>query len=341
MTTKYIVLILSVLCAIFVSFWLQLSRAVPSDLLEGSETASVDAKFIERQVDAALQPLPLIEQYNEQWVQLGKALFKSPLLSVDNTVSCASCHDLYNGGDDGFPVSLGVNQQLGERNSPTVINSAFNFRQFWDGRSATLAEQVHGPIHNPVEMATNWPQVIAKLTAQPGFLKSFNALSADGINAENIVKALVLFEESLVSEDTPIDRYLLGDISALSEQQQRGLQKFMNFGCITCHQGKNIGGNLYQKIGRLDSVPQSLLTDLGRFNQTNNEEDKHVFKVPSLRNVTLTAPYFHNGSVDELSEAIRIMAKGQLGLNLSDEDILDLEALFHAFEGQLPRSLVQ
>ncbi|GAA3915136.1 hypothetical protein GCM10022277_07140 [Litoribacillus peritrichatus] len=266
-------------------------------------------------------------------------MFNSPLLSADNSVSCASCHDVFHGGDDGLPVSTGINQQVGTRNSPSVLNAVFNFRQFWDGRSLNLKDQAEGPIHNPVEMGSDWDEVLEKLRSEPNFVQSFQDLSEDGITVENILKAIVSYEESLVTENAPIDRYLLGEHSALTPQQQAGYRKFVDYGCVTCHQGRNIGGNLYQKIGRLDQVPANLLDDPGRYELTKNPQDMHVFKVPSLRNVADTAPYFHNGSVDELSVAIRIMARGQLGLDLNDADVADLEALLHAFTGELPRSL--
>ncbi|WP_046006523.1 cytochrome-c peroxidase [Pseudoalteromonas rubra] len=340
MSTKYVVIVFSALIAVFLLLAAQFYFSDPHRHSQSSVYTSLELVSYEPQwVDAAIQPLPRIKQYDVGWVQLGKALFKSPLLSADNTTSCASCHDLYNGGDDGFPVSVGIDQQLGSRNAPSVINAVFNFRQFWDGRSADLTSQLPLPIHNPLEMASNWPQVIGKLNQQPHFVSSFEALSSDGITAENITKAIVAFQMSLVSENTPIDAYLLGDKQALSAKQQRGYRKFVEFGCVTCHQGRNIGGNIYQKMGRLESMPGELLNDFGRYQLTRNEQDKFVFKVPSLRNVASTGPYFHNGSVAQLSDAIRLMARGQLGLEISDEDVADLEALLHAFSGELPRSL--
>ncbi|TQF66646.1 cytochrome-c peroxidase [Pseudoalteromonas luteoviolacea] len=342
MSTRYVLMITVLLICISLVLVVQFHSVEEKyRWKQNTQRSVIKMRFLERAVDAPIQPLPKVMEYDFAWAKLGKALFKSPLLSADNSTSCASCHDLYNGGDDGFPVSVGIKQQLGERNSPTVINAVFNFRQFWDGRSSDLIEQTPQPIHNPLEMGTNWEQIIDKLSSQPGFVSSFNALSDDGITAQNIIKAIVAFEESLVSENTPIDAFLLGDQSALSPQQQRGYEKFVSFGCVTCHQGRNIGGNLYQKIGRLDRVPVSLQDDLGRYELTQNEQDKFVFKVPSLRNVAQTAPYFHNGSVDELADAIRIMAQGQLGLELSDEDVADIEALLHAFSGELPRSLTE
>ena len=283
-----------------------------------------------------IQPIPTIKTIDKDWLKLGKALFNSTLLSKDNTISCASCHLINEGGDDGFPVSIGVGGAVGERNSPTILNAVFNFRQFWDGRGADLAEQTIGPIHNPVEMDTNFVDIISKLKQSPEFVSAFNIINSEGITQEAIIEAIVTFEESLITPNAPIDLYLKGDESALTSQQKRGYEKFLAFGCVACHQGRNIGGNLYQRIGRISSVPTKLLNDTGRFSVTKNPDDKYVFKVPSLRNIKQTGPYFHNGSVATLKEAIRIMAKGQLGIDLEEQDIQDLLALFDAFNGQLP-----
>lgn len=283
-----------------------------------------------------IQPIPTIKTIDKDWLKLGKALFNSTLLSKDNTISCASCHLINEGGDDGFPVSIGVGGAVGERNSPTILNAVFNFRQFWDGRGADLAEQTIGPIHNPVEMDTNFVDIISKLKQSPEFVSAFNLINSEGITQEAIIEAIVTFEESLITPNAPIDLYLKGDESALTSQQKRGYEKFLAFGCVACHQGRNIGGNLYQRIGRISSVPTKLLNDTGRFSVTKNPDDKYVFKVPSLRNIKQTGPYFHNGSVATLKEAIRIMAKGQLGIDLEEQDIQDLLALFDAFNGQLP-----
>jgi len=286
-------------------------------------------------VAGPIQPIPTIKSIDADWLKLGKALFNSPLLSKNNTIACASCHLIGQGGDDGFPVSVGINGSVGDRNAPTVLNSVFSFRQFWDGRSSDLAEQAVGPIHNPIEMGSNFEEVIGKLKQVPEFVKTFNALNPAGITEQAIVQAIVTFEESLITPNAPIDRFLLGDKNALTEQQKIGYQKFVSFGCVSCHQGRNIGGNLYQRIGRITEVPEKLLQDTGRFKLTQNEFDRFVFKVPSLRNINQTAPYFHNGSVATLAEAVTIMAKGQLGIDLKKEDIGDLLALFEAFNGQV------
>ena len=285
-------------------------------------------------VAGAIQPIPHTITIDKDWMILGKALFHSPLLSKDNTISCASCHMVDYGGDDGFPVSLGVDSAPGTRNSPTVLNATFNFRQFWDGRVNSLADQVSGPLHNPVEMATNWNEVINKLTQEPYFFDTFKQLSDEGITANNIIKAITTYEESLITPGADIDKYLLGDMSALTKQQIRGLGIFNEYGCSSCHQGINIGGNIYQKLGRLDRVPEDLRGDLGRYKVTKQESDRYVFKVPTLRNIADTAPYFHNGSVKTLPEAVKIMAKTQLARELSAKDVEDIVALLHAFSAE-------
>ncbi len=286
-------------------------------------------------VPGPIQPIPRKMEIDTRWVSLGKALFITPLLSKNNTISCSSCHLIDFGGDDGFPVSTGINNAKGVRNSPTVLNSSFSFRQFWDGRASSLSEQISGPVHNPVEMGSSWAEIIRKLKSDSYFNKSFRALDPQGVTRENIVKAITIFEESLITPNAPIDRYLLGDSNALTEQQQRGLIHFTNHGCTTCHQGVNIGGNMYQKLGRINTIPEILVEDLGKYELTKQEQDRNVFKVPSLRNVADTSPYFHNGAVDNLPQAVRIMASSQLGRDLPEDEIEDIVALLHAFSSKV------
>lgn len=286
-------------------------------------------------VQGPIQPIPRSLIIDTDWLVLGKALFHSPLLSKDNTISCASCHMVNFGGDDGFPVSTGINNAQGNRNSPTVLNATFNFRQSWDGRASTLAEQAAGPIHNPVEMGTAWHEVIPKLEQDSYFNQTFNRLSISGVSAENIIKAITVYEESLITPNSPIDNFLLGDKNALTTQQKRGLELFINYGCATCHQGRNIGGNIYQKLGRINNIPKALTLDKGRFEVTNNTADEYIFKVPTLRNIADTAPYFHNGSIDNLPDAVRIMARSQLGRELNNDDVDDIVALLHAFSANV------
>lgn len=333
MAHNYFIVVLASLMAVLLGL---LGYFVSLKPEQNTLSTPVPTQYEYQTVSGAIQPIPIIQSIDKDWVKLGKALFNSPLLSKDNTVACATCHNVNEGGDDGFPVSVGIKGGVGTRNSPTVLNAVFNFRQFWDGRSPDLSDQVLGPIHNPIEMGSNFEEIIVKLNQVPEFVQSFRALSPEGITEQAIVKAIVTFEESLITPNSPIDQYLLGNLTALSVQQKRGFEKFKSFGCISCHQGRNIGGNLYQRIGRINEVPKKLLNDEGRFSLTQHEYDRFVFKVPTLRNITKTAPYFHNGSVPTLEEAVRIMAKGQLGIDLSEKDVADLISLFDAFEGNIP-----
>lgn len=300
-----------------------------------THSTEIKTSYEFEEVAGPIQPIPRVLNIDKNWLGVGKALFHSPLLSKDNTISCASCHLVDFGGDDGFPVSTGVNNKKGVRNSPTVLNAVFNFRQFWDGRAGSLAEQISGPIHNPVEMGTAWADIVTKLNNDSYFKKAFAGLSPLGITEDNIIKALTIYEESLITPNAPIDQYLLGDDQALNVQQKRGLRLFNSYGCSTCHQGRNIGGNIFQKLGRVNKIPVALTLDDGKYQVTQQEKDRYIFKVPSLRNIAQTAPYFHNGSVDTLPEAVRIMASTQLGVELTDNEVDDIVALLHAFSAKV------
>ena len=256
-------------------------------------------------------------------VALGKILFHDARLSADNTLSCASCHQLERGGADGLPVSIGVGGLAGGINAPSVLMAAYNFRQFWDGRAGSLEEQAGGPVVNPVEMGSTWPQVLGKLGADPEIKQQFSRVYRNGLNAENIRDAIAEFERSL-ARPARFDRWLSGDTNALSNDEIAGYQLFKKHGCSGCHQGINVGGNLYQRFGTMApyfSPGASTKADMGRFNVTGREEDRHYFKVPSLRNVALTAPYFHNAAAASLEEAVRVMGRYQLGLELPAHDV--------------------
>jgi cytochrome c peroxidase len=269
-------------------------------------------------------PVPEFTTLEKAQIALGRTLFNEPRLSHDNSTSCASCHSLDLAGADGQRVSTGIRGTMGSVNAPTVINSVFNFAQFWDGRAATLEEQAAGPVHNPIEMGSNWDEVLEKLQRDEGYPARFAALYADGLTAENIQRAIALFEHSLVTVDAPFDRYLRGDQQAISDEAKRGYRLFKSYGCIACHQGKNVGGNMYARMGAVDNyfISKQKLepSDMGRFNVTGDEGDQYVFKVPGLRLVTRTGPYFHDGSAATLEGAINTMARYQLGRRISHED---------------------
>lgn len=284
-------------------------------------------------------PLPLnIPGLDSDKVALGAKLFHDPRLSKDKTISCASCHGLGSGGVDRLVVSIGIGGAKGPINAPTVFNSGFNFRQFWDGRAASLEEQIEGPIHAPAEMGSDWPLITARLRNIPDYVRAFNKTYAGIISPANIKDAIATFERSLFTPNSPFDRYLRGDTDALSAAAEQGYQRFKSYGCVSCHQGVGIGGNMYQTFGVLGDyfADRGNITkaDLGRFNLTGDPADQYVFKVPGLRNVALTAPYFHDGSAQTLEEAVEIMGRYQLGRLLSGEDIQLISAFLRSLTGE-------
>lgn len=287
-----------------------------------------------------IEPLQRIAGLDARIVALGRKLFHDPRLSSDGTISCASCHDIARGGDDDASVSRGVGGALGERNSPTVLNAALNFTQFWDGRADTLEEQLDGPITHPSEMNTTWEAVVEAVRADAQYVASFRDIYGRAPDAAGVRNALATFERSLTTPGSRFDRFLAGDATAIDDTEKRGYELFLDLGCTACHQGENVGGNLFQKFGikenyfedRGDVKPG----DYGRFNITGKERDRYKFKVPTLRNVSRTAPYFHDGSVATLEEAIRIMARYQLGETIDDSEVADIAAFLRTLDGELP-----
>lgn len=263
-------------------------------------------------------------------VELGRALFNDPRLSVDDSISCASCHQVSQGGADKTALSRGVGGKLGSVNAPSVNYAGLNFRQFWDGRAPTLEAQVDGPVHHPKEMGSEWPQIIRKLSQDENFTTRFLSAYPAGLKAETIRDAIARYERSL-SLPSRFDRWLLGDKGALSAEEVAGYSLFKHHGCTACHQGVGVGGNLFQKFGIVENPLARKASmqpaDLGRFNVTGRSEDSFVFKVPGLRNVALTAPYFHDGSAATLEEAVSTMGRAQLGLRLSSREV-ELLVLF-------------
>ncbi len=293
-------------------------------------------------LDNYILPIPdVVSKYPEQ-VELGQMLFHDARLSKNNQISCASCHSLIHGGTDGLKKSIGVDGQRGDINSPGIYNVSLNFRQFWDGRATDLIDQVDGPITNPKEMAMTWPQILAKLKQDEEFVRRFNVAFEDGLTINNIKIAIVQFEKSLLTPNSRFDQYLQGDSNAISSQEQQGFRLFREYGCVTCHQGRAVGGNLYQKMGVMGDYfvdrGDVKKADYGHFNITNEERDRYVFKVPGLRNVALTAPYFHDGSADDLHSAVTVMMKYQLGIAPGDKDVelivLFLNTLTGEYRGQ-------
>jgi cytochrome c peroxidase len=286
----------------------------------------------------SISPVPHSLPLDAGKVALGRRLFHDARLSRDGTVSCASCHSLAKGGADGAARSRGIGGQLTARNSPTVFNAVFNFTQFWDGRAATLEDQVDGPLNNPGEMGSSWPAVIAKLAYDDDYHEAFDRIYG-GMQAEHIKNAIAEFERSLITPRSRFDRYLEGDAKAVTAGELRGYQLFRSYGCIACHQGVNVGGNLYQRLGILQvygaDPAASASMDVGRMALTGKPEDRLVFKVPGLRNVALTAPYFHDGSVATLEQAVVLMGQYQLGVVIPQPDVAAIIEFLHTLTGDL------
>ncbi len=267
-------------------------------------------------------------------VTLGRFLYFDPRLSKNQDISCNSCHRLDQAGVDGEPTSPGHKGQLGGRNSPTVMNAGLHLAQFWDGRAADLEEQAKGPILNPVEMAMpSEDHVVTVLESIPGYPPLFAAAFPDDpkpVSYENMALAIGAFERGLVTP-SPFDLYLAGDDEALSPEAAQGLDQFYALGCPTCHNGVGVGGGIYRQLGQAHPYETA---DVGRFEVTGKEIDRKVFKVPSLRNVTATGPWFHDGSIQSLDEAVRLMAWHQLGLETTAEDRAQLIVFLEALQGE-------
>ncbi len=292
-----------------------------------------------------IQPIPLRIPLDARKVALGRRLFHDPILSRDNTVSCASCHDLAAGGDDGRAVAVGVGGARGTFNSPTVLNTGFSFRQFWDGRQATLEGQVAEPLLAPHEMGNTWEQILRRLPESEDYRAAFASLYPDGVRRENVQDAIATFERSLFTPNARFDQYLRslagdpdGRADAITPAEKKGYALFKSYGCASCHQGVNAGGNMFQKLGVVRPYFQPGRTrdaDLGRYRQTRDEHDRHVFKVPGLRNVALTAPYFHDGSVASLDGAVALMGFHQLGRMIAHDDGRRIVEFLRTLNGQV------
>ncbi len=275
--------------------------------------------------DEPIRPIVASSALDASRVALGERLFHDPRLSSDDTISCASCHWLPEGGSDRRPSSIGIKGAVGNINSPTVFNSSLSVAQFWDGRARTLESQVSEPLHNPIEMGATWDQVLEKLRADAALVEQFQRAYPEGMTASTIADAIATFERSLTTPDSPFDRWLAGDDDALTPEAKEGYRLFKAYGCAACHQGANVGGNMFEKLGTMGDyfADRGGVTkmDYGRYNVTGDEADRFVFKVPSLRLVTLTPPYFHDASQEDLGEAITTMARYQLGRTIDDAEV--------------------
>lgn len=289
---------------------------------------------------SAIQPLWAFDGLDPRIVDIGRRLFHDPRLSGDQTLSCASCHDLASGGDDGRSVSVGIDGGRTAVNAPTVLNSGHNFMQFWDGRAKTLEEQVDGPLQHPNEMGADWDTVLDRLNSDSPLRDEITSiLGGTEITRDHVRRTIADFERSLVTLDAPFDRFLRGE-DLLTDEATAGWELFQTLGCTSCHQGTNIGGNLFQRFGVMGDyfADRGNVTeaDYGRYNVTGRERDRFRFKVPSLRNIELTAPYFHDGSARTLEDAVRTMARYQLGRELDTSETSRLVAFLESLTGTLP-----
>ena len=286
-----------------------------------------------------ISPLPLTVDEDPQRVALGGRLFRDTLLSRNNNLSCVGCHPLARGGVDGRPRAIAADGRQRLRNTPTVWNVRFNLYLNWDGGHESLTAHTDALVQNPAVMGMDWPTLLARLKASPSYVAEFRQLGPEGITRERVLEALVAFERSLITPNARIDRYLRGQLDALTADEGRGYRLFKSYGCIACHQGMNIGGNVVQRFG-VFAVPDLLglaadPPDPGRIRVTQDPRDQFVFRVPSLRNVALTAPYFHDGRAPTLEVAVRVMAQAQLGRTLTAEDIRLIAAFLRTLTGEV------
>lgn len=294
-------------------------------------------------------PIPKNNPQTKAKIELGKMLFMDPRLSSSGTVSCNSCHNIMEGGDDDRSVSVGVGGQTGGRSAPTVYNAAFLSTQFWDGRAPSLEEQAKGPLLNPVEMGMkDHDAVMAVIGRYPEYRQRFEQVfGKKSLTIDNFAKAVAAFERTLITPNSPVDRYLAGDKKALSVEARKGMKLFTKIGCEGCHSGPDLAGpalpegqGFFMKFPAAGSNKLTrkygLEKDKGRQSVTGKKADLHMFRVPTLRNIALTAPYFHNGAVPTLGEAVRVMALSQFGKQLSDTEVRQLVAFLEGLTGEFP-----
>jgi cytochrome c peroxidase len=297
-------------------------------------------------------PVPADNPMTQPKIELGKMLYFDPRLSMDGTVSCNSCHNVMSHGGDGRPVGVGIHGQRGGRGSPTVWNSAFMTVQFWDGRAASLEDQAKGPLTNSIEMGmTSHDLVIERIRQIPGYISAFKKAfpkDKDPVSTDNLAKAIATYERTLITPNAPFDKFIKGNKKAMNAQQIRGWKLVQEIGCTSCHVGENFAGEGFKMgEGNYQPFPQvpgskydkmyDLTADLGRYEVTKKAEDRNHWRVPTWRNVALTAPYFHNGKVKTLDEAVRVMGKTQLDMDLNDAQVADIVAFLNALTGEFPK----
>jgi len=285
-----------------------------------------------------ITPIPLSTQLNADKVLLGESLFNDPRLSLNNKVACSTCHQLDAGGDDNQKIGIAHDGTMHVVNTPTVFNSRYNFRQNWDGSVRTLAAQIDKVVHNHLEANTNWTELIGELRQDYKLSKRFSGIYSEGITRDTFVDALTEYEKSLITPNARFDQYLRGDDNAITLQEKQGYQLFKDLGCISCHQGINIGGNLFQKLGIFYNYFAARgdiqHADYGRMNVTERQADAHVFKVPTLRNIEVTGPYLHDGTAETLEDVVIIMGRTQLGRDISTDEAKSIIAFLKTLTGE-------
>ncbi len=308
---------------------------------KAADVDSSQAEEIAARVDnlrnEPIEPIEVVASDSPKQVDLGRMLWFDTRLSKSGGLSCNSCHDLAKGGTDNMPTSIGHNWAEGPINSPTVLNSRYSLAQFWDGRAKDLTEQAGGPIENPIEMASSHEHVVKVLNSIPEYKNLFHdAFDDDGdITIEQITSALAEFENTLVTPNDAFDQWLKGDDEALTAQELNGYKLFKDSGCVACHNGVALGGSSFQKFGVFEEYTTQNLSK-GRYDVTGKEEDKFWFKVPTLRNIELTYPYFHDGQVNSLSKAVNIMGKIQLNREYTEDETADIVAFLKTLTGDQP-----
>ncbi|AKC88400.1 cytochrome C peroxidase [Pseudoxanthomonas suwonensis] len=321
--------------------------ATSASLAQAPTAAAPDAAELRGVAQALFAPVPTAvaevrgEAITAEQVELGKWLFFDPRLSRSHVISCNTCHNVATGGADNVPTSIGHGWQKGPRNSPTVLNAVFNIAQFWDGRAADLKEQAKGPVQASVEMNNTPDRVEATLRSMPAYVAAFGRAfprERDPVNFENMARALEAFETTLTTPDSRFDRFLAG-ADSLDAEELRGLSLFVEKGCIACHAGVNLGGQAYYPFGVVERPGADVLPpgDKGRFAVTQTASDEYVFRAAPLRNVALTAPYFHSGQVWDLRQAVAIMGSAQLGHELNAAEVESITRFLHTLTGNQPR----
>ncbi len=328
--------------AINVSVYVSATAGGLIDMGYGSRGESMLGELVSDRSKEPIQPIPNSFDYDSAKVELGRKLFFEPRLSKSGWITCNSCHNLSTGGADNLPTSIGHKWLSGPINSPTVLNARFNMAQFWDGRAMDLKEQAGGPIANPIEMGSNHELTVSVLQSIPDYVQWFSEVYAteemyedEKITIDQVTDAIAAFEETLITPNSRFDYWLKGYDKFISKMEKEGYYLFKDKGCIACHNGVGVGGNSYQKFGIAKAYDKDTHT-LGIYNVTKEENDKYVFKVPLLRNIELTAPYFHDASTCDLSEAVNIMAEYQLGATLNDDETSKIVAFLKTLTGDQP-----